>query len=237
MEWSGEATVIAQRKHGEHAVILDVMSHDQGRIAGMVPGGASRKRAAMLQPGNRVSLHWRARVEGQLGTFAVEPLQARPGLLGDGLALAGLNATTALLLYALPERDPHPQLVQASEKLWDAMDAGRDWGVDYLHWEILLLRGMGFGLNLGQCAVTGSQADLAYVSPRTGRAVSREGAGEYAARLMILPEILGGAGGGLAEGLTLTGHFLNRYLAQELVGRPIPAARDRLVARLQRPPK
>ena len=193
MEWQAEGTVIARRAHGENAVIIEVMTAEYGRHAGLVHGGASRKRAAMLQPGNRLSLRWRARLDDQLGTFTVEPARARPGLLADPLALAGLNAVSALLVFALPERDPHPGLALATEDLLDRMDMATDWAEAYLRWEMRLLDEMGFGLDLTDCAVTGARDGLAYVSPRSGRAVSRAGAGEWADRLLPLPALLGGA--------------------------------------------
>ncbi len=238
MEWQAEGTVIARRPHGENAVIIDVLTEVHGRHAGLVPGGVSQKRAALLQPGARLDLRWRARRDDQLGTFTVQPLRLRPALMADPLALAGLNAVCALLMFALAERDPHPALVGRTESLLDLIEAGGDWASDYLHWEMALLAEMGFGLDLRRCAVTGAAEGLAYVSPRSGRAVSREGAGEWADRLLPLPAILGGAGDnrgrGLAEGLAITGHFLNARIAGELAGRPLPAARDRLVRRLMR---
>lgn len=234
MEWREEGTVLRRRRHGENAVILDILTAGQGRAAGLLPGGASASRAAVTQPGTRLAVRWRARSEGQLGTFTVEPLTSRAGLMASRGPLLGLNAVTALLCWALPEHDPHPRLAAASEALLDAMDAGRDWDVDYLLWEVLLLDEMGFGLDLSRCAVTGAREGLAYVSPSSGRAVTTEGAGEYAPRLLLLPAILGGQDGGLAEGLVLTGHFLATRLAQDLTGRPVPVARARLATWLTR---
>lgn len=233
MEWSGDASVITLTRHGESAAILTVLSSDAGLLRGLVPGGASARRAAMLQPGNRVSLRWRARLEDQLGTFAAEPLRARPGLLATAEALAGLNAITALLSYALPERDPHPRLAQRTESLLDRIDQAASWAEHYLRWELCLLDELGFALDLDACAITGRRQGLAYVSPRSGRAVSAEAAGDWAPRLLPLPTMLGGCGnGGLADGLRLTGHFLHARLAEAHAGRPLPAARARLVARL-----
>ncbi|WP_134681673.1 DNA repair protein RecO [Paracoccus ravus] len=236
MEWQGEGSVMTQRKHGENAVILTVLTRELGILSGMVPGGASAKRAAMLQPGNRVSLRWRARLEDQLGGFSVEPARARSGLLASGVALAGVNAVTSLLAYALPERDPHPRLSDATEALLDLMDEGSDWATAYLLWEMRLLDELGFGLDLGSCAVTGRSEGLAYVSPRSGRAVSAAAAGEWAPKLLPLPALLGGQGnGGIEDALALSGYFLETRLAESHAGRPLPAARARLVARLTSP--
>lgn len=236
MEWQAEGTVIARRPHGESAAIIEVMTAEYGRHAGLVPGGMGSRRAALLMPGSRLALRWRARSSDALGHFTAEPVRARAGLLADPLALAGLNAVCALLSFALPEHDPHPRLALATETLLDAIEAGGGWASAYLRWEMLLLDEMGFGIDLTECAVTGARDGLAYVSPRSGRAVSRQGAGEWADRLLPLPAIMGGAGDnrgdGLAEGLAITGHFLDTRLAAELVGRPLPAARGRLARRL-----
>lgn len=236
MEWRGNGTVISRRLHGEHSVILDILSRDGGRITGLVPGGAGRSKAAVLQPGNRVSAVWRARLEDQLGTLTVEPERARPGLLDMAVALDGMNATSALLCFALPERDPHPRLTEASEALWDDMDAGADWSISYVYWEMLLLDELGFGLDLSHCAVTGMQKGLSYVSPNSGRAVTAEAAGEYAPRLLRLPAMFGGmpSNDDLGHALRLTGHFLHQWLSKAHIGKPLPAARERLVARLIR---
>lgn len=153
--------------------------------------------------------------------------------MADRLALAGLNAVCALVHLALPEREAHTALWQSTMALLDGMEAGGAWAGAYLRWEMRLLEEAGFGLDLGCCAVTGTREDLVYVSPRTGRAVSREGAGNWAARLMPLPPCLLGQGepdgAELLQGLAITGHFLGRELAPVLRSAQLPDARARLV--------
>jgi DNA repair protein RecO (recombination protein O) len=238
MEWSDEGVLLSTRPQGETSALVEVLTAEHGRHAGIVRGGASSRMAATLQPGTQVSLVWRARLEDHLGTITLEPLRSRAGLMADRLSLAGLGSVTALLLLSLPEREAHPQLWQVTPALLDRMMHGSDWGGEYLGWELILLEELGFGLDLTQCAVTGSREGLAYVSPRTGRAVSRDAAGDWAARLLPLPAILGGAGEpgaeDLAQGLALTAHFLTRELEPRLQGRPLPEARRRLVEGLTR---
>jgi DNA repair protein RecO (recombination protein O) len=235
VDWRDQGVLLSARRHGESSAIIDVFTALHGRHAGVVRGGGSRRVMPLLQPGAQLDLTWRARLDEHLGSFTVEPVASRAGLMTDRAALAGLNAVCALLMHALPERAAHPALYPATLALLDALD-GPGWGLDYLHWELLLLEELGFGLDLSRCAVTGATEGLAHVSPRTGRAVTAAGAGDLAHRLLPLPACLTGGpvdAAGLAQGLALTGHFLNRELGTH---RPLPEARARLVALLSAAP-
>ncbi|MCY1127609.1 DNA repair protein RecO [Frigidibacter sp. RF13] len=237
MDWRDEALLLSVRPHGESAAIIEVFTPSKGRHAGVVRGGASRRLAPVLQPGSQLSVAWSARLEEHLGHFIAEPVLSRSFLWQDRLALAGLSATLALLAFALPERDPHPTLYAATQALLTSMEV-EGWPADYLQWELLLLEELGFGLDLSACAVTGDSDDLAYVSPKSGRAVSRRGAGEWASRLLPLPPCLLGETptdeAELADALATTGFFLEDRLARELGPAPIPEARRRFIDLLQR---
>ncbi|WP_102109599.1 DNA repair protein RecO [Oceaniglobus roseus] len=238
MDWRDQGVVLTVRRHGESSAIVEAFTAAHGRHAGIVRGGAGRKLSPILQPGAQLDLTWRARLEDHLGTYTVEPVRSRTAVLEDRLALAGLNAVAALLAFLLPEREAHPALYARSIRLLDMLGPNDDWPLAYLHWEQALLDEAGFGLDLTACAVTGSREDLAYVSPRTGRAVSREGAGDWAGRLLPLPLCLLGQGTAsaseLLDGLRTTGHFLENHLAPALGERPLPAARERLITLFRR---
>ncbi len=237
MDWQDEGIMISVRPHGETSAIVEAFTAKHGRHSGVVRGGTSRKKAAFLQPGTQVALAWRARLQDHLGSFALEPIHSRAALMANRAGLAALNAVCALLHLALPERESHPALYTATTMLLDQIESGAPgWPADYPRWELALLQELGFALDLTCCAVTGSRDDLAYVSPRTGRAVSRAGAGDFAPRLLPLPRFLlpqGNRGEALdgeemASALRLTGHFLNLGLEPILQGRPLPEARARL---------
>jgi DNA repair protein RecO (recombination protein O) len=236
MEWREEGMVLLVRPHGEHAAIAEVFTPTHGRHAGVVRGGAGRRMAPVLQPGAQVDVTWHARLGEHIGAFAVEPVRSRSALLADRLGLAGLNAICALLHVALPEREANPALYAATQVVLDAVEGQLDWPALYLRWEVGLLEQLGFGLDLGSCAVTGTQVGLAFVSPRSGRAVSRDAAGDWADKLFPLPACMGGdmapGAADVAQGLAITGHFLARELAPVLGERPLPDARRRLVGML-----
>lgn len=239
MEWRDEGALVAVRPHGESAAIIEVFTAGHGRHAGIVRGGGSRRMTPILQPGAQLEVEWRARLEEHLGSFRIEPLKSRAAtVMNDRLTLYGLGAACALISFALPEREPHPGLYAATQHLFDAFASEPNWPHLYLLWELALLEELGFGLDLSHCAVTGGTEDLAYISPKSGRAVSRAAAGDWADRLLPLPACLTGVpSNGLQDtrtGLTVTGYFLEHKLAPSLADRPLPEARARLVSALAR---
>jgi DNA repair protein RecO (recombination protein O) len=235
MEWSDDAIVLSVRALGESGAIVEALTRDHGRHMGLVRGGGSRRMKPVLQPGNTLKLVWRARLNEHLGSFAVELERARAGeLMEHREALIGLNAFSSIAAAAMPEREPHEPVFSAGGILLDAMmDDGLDhWGPLYARWEAGLLDALGFGLDLTHCAATGATEDLVYVSPRSGRAVSRAGGAAYRERLFRLPPFLLASQNAVARadiiaGLKLTGHFLSeRVLVPH--GREMPQARLRL---------
>ena len=239
MEWREEGVLLVRRRHGENAAIIEVFTEGHGRHAGIVRGGAGRKLAPVLQPGTQVDVAWRARLEDHLGSFIVEPVASRAAnLMGDRKTLAGLNALTAILSFALPEREAHAPLYHRTLAVLDMMGESPFWPLAYVRWELFLLEELGFGLDLGRCAVTDRSDNLVFVSPKSGRAVSRVGAGEWASKMLPLSPALIGEGEGSSEdihdALKVTGHFLQNWVAASLGNRPIPEARARLVDLLAR---
>ena len=237
MEWRAEGTLIATRRHGESAAIVELFTAEHGRHVGVVRGGASRKMAPLLQIGSQLDATWKARLADHIGSYTVELKQGRAAeVMGDRVALAGLTSVCALLSFALPERAAFPALYARTIAILDGLGADR-WPEAYLGWEVALLAEMGFALDLDACAVTGSREDLAYVSPKTGRAVSRRAAGQWVERLLPFPPVLRGQGGEVGDvllGLQTTGHFLAQHLAPSLGDRRLPGARQRLVDALNR---
>ena len=241
MRLETQAIVCAVRGHGEHGAIARALTPSDGVQPGFVRGGKSRRLRPVLVPGNLIQAEYRARTEDQLAQLAVELVHSRAHLLSEALAAAGIDWACALTAAALPEAQPYPRLYQALDGLLAAVEAApsaRGWSAALARYELLLLSELGFGLDLAECAATGARDGLAFVSPKSGRAVSAGGAGEYRDRLLPLPAyLLNGAGApGWAEirdGLRLTGHFLARDLLIERQA-DVLAARERLVERLKR---
>ncbi len=236
MEWDAPAIVLDVRPYGEGDALATVMTAQHGPHRGLARGGASRGKAATWQAGNMVQVHWTARLSDQLGSFAGELIY--PGAahaMQDAMALSMLTAICTIAEGAVPEREPHPRIFDGLLHLIPRLPLGDATLTDLIEWEMVVLSDLGYGLDLTSCAVTGRTEGLAYVSPRTGRAVSEEGAGAWAARLLPLPGFLTGPTqpdmAGWRDGLRLTGHFL----ARDAFGnqhRPLPLARAMLYDRV-----
>ena len=239
MQWRDEAIVLGGRRLGEGGLILDALTRTHGRRSAFVYGGASRKNKAQFEPGNTVSVTFMARTDDQLGRFdAAEVIRERATrLLDDAPALTAIGAITAILRGALNENDAATSAVfDATEVLLDQLEAPHVWPALYVRWELGLLARLGYGLDLDACAISGANDGLSHVSPKTGRAVRGSEAEAYVDRLFRLPEFLIDPSaplraGDLADGLALTGHFLESRLFAG-VNRALPPERERLIDRL-----
>jgi len=238
MDWRDDGIVLEVKKHGESSAVVNLLTAAHGRHAGLVRGGSGRRARGVLQPGNVVAANWRARLPEHLGTMTCELVKPHAAeVMDDAVRLAALTSACALVQGSMPEREPHPALYEATRVLLEHL-AGENWPTLYVRWELGLLGELGFGLDLAECAATGQDHDLAYVSPKSGRAVSL-GAGEpYRDKMLALPEFLttNGRPGNAAEivaALRLTGHFLEKHVFGH-ANHGVPEARRRLFERLGR---
>jgi DNA repair protein RecO (recombination protein O) len=237
MEWTDEGVVLGVRRHGETHVLAELMTAQHGRHLGLVRGGTSSKLRPVLQPGNGVRAVWRARLDAHLGAFAIEGMQLRAErLMLSATASYGIQ-TLAALLRLLPERDPHHDLYLALLEVADRLDEADRAAALIVRFELMLLAELGFGLDLSECAGTGETEDLIYVSPKSGRAVSRKAGEPWKEQLLALPAFLineaDHSAADVAAGFALTGFFLARHVFEPR-GIAIPEARAALIATVVR---
>lgn len=239
MEWRDSGIVLGVRRHGENAVVLEMMTRAHGRHLGVVRNGRSRTMQPVLQPGNHVDVLWRARLEEHLGEWKIEPVDLRAATyMHSAVALYGLNHLAALTRL-LPERDPHPAIFDSLAVIGENLAEPPLAAPLLIRYELAILAELGFGLDLSECAATGAQDELVYVSPKSGRAVSRVAGEPWHDRLFRLPGFLGGAlvevpdWAEIEAGFTLTAYFLERHVYGPR-GLPPPEARGAFIAALKR---
>ena len=239
MEWRDEGIILGLRRHGETSAILEVMTRAHGRHMGLVRGGRSRRKQPVLQPGNRVDLLWRARLDEHLGTFQAEALEMNAARLMDSaVAVYGLQVMAAHLRL-LPERDAHAALYETLGVMIEHLDDADAAGELVARFELLVLDELGYGLDLSECAATGARDDLIYVSPKSGRAVSREAGAPWRDKMLVLPAFLRRGSGqhgdaaALEDAFRLTGFFLARHV-YEPRGISEPDARAGFITALRR---
>ena len=239
MEWRDEGIILGTRRHGETSAILEVMTRSHGRHLGLVRGGRSRKQQPVLQAGNRVDLLWRARLDEHLGIFQAEALELNAARLFDSAAAVYGLQTLAAHLRLLPERDPHDRLYETLALVIEHLDDPAAAGELVVRFELLLLDELGFGLDLTECAATGSREDLTFVSPKSGRAVSRVAGEPWRDKMLALPSfLLRGSGlradsAAVEDAFRLTGFFFARHV-YEPRGVTEPEARAGFLGALRR---
>ena len=222
MEWTDEGIVLGVRRHGESSVIVELLTRGHGRHLGLVRGGAGKRMRPVLQPGNGVTAVWRARLDEHLGYYMIEGTRLRAAsLLASPHAVYGVTHLAAVARL-LPERDPHENIYEMLDRTLDDFEDAGEAAVRLIRFELAMLAELGFGLDLEACAATGATADLIYVSPKSGRAVSRTAGAPFSDRLLRLPAFLrpgeGETGGwsdnDLSDGFALTGLFLLRHVLE-----------------------
>ncbi|MDB5695869.1 MAG: repair protein RecO [Sphingomonas bacterium] len=240
MHLRAPAIILAVRAHGEHGAIVRGFTRDDGVQPGYVRGGRSRRLRPVLLPANTVLGEWRARTGEQLAALTVELVHSRAARHAEPLPAAALEWVTALTATALPEAQAYPRLHDGLAGVLDAIEAAptaRGWAAALVRYELLLLAELGFGLDLERCVATGAQDELAFVSPKSGGAVSRAAAIGLEAKLLPLPDFARAGGEAdwpaIFDGLRLTGHFLARDILVDRRADTL-AARERLVERLKR---
>ncbi len=239
MEWTDTGIVLGTRRHGEANAILELMTRAHGRHLGLVRGGAGSRLKPVLQPGNTVAATWRARLDEHLGYFTVEGIDLRAAsYFAAAHAVYGVTHLAALCRL-LPERDPHESVFEALDAALGYLGDPAAVAVLVARFELQLLAELGFGLDLSACAATGASVDLAYVSPKSGRAVSRTAGEPWRDRLLALPAFFAEddaphpSAQDLAAGFALTGFFLERHL-YEPRGARLPEARAHFIAAVTR---
>ena len=216
MHWTDEGIVLGVKRHGEANAILELMTREHGRHLGLVRGGFGSRLKPVLQPGNTVSAEWRARLDEHLGNYTIEGLQLRAAsFFSAPHAIFGVGHLAALMRL-LPERDPHQGLYEALDNLLGHLDDAATTAPMVVRFELQVLSELGFGLDLERCAATGNSVDLDYVSPKSGRAVSRTAGEPWADKMFRLPPFLRDGtevprGRDIDDGFALTGYFLARH--------------------------
>lgn len=216
MEWNDEAIVLSVLPHGETSAIVTLLTSQRGRHAGLVSGGQSRSKRPLLQAGNRVTVRWRARLEGHLGNMSLELTHATMApWLNHSEILSIIASAVTVTEASLPERQAMPHIYEGLCALF-SLEQAEHWGPAYIKWELGVLKALGYGLDMSCCALSGAKEGLAYISPRTGRAATALAAAAYADKLLPLPAFLCGGNIGdeseIAKGLDLTGYFLENHV-------------------------
>lgn len=214
VKWTDTGIVISTRPFSEHNQIITILTQTHGRCAGLMR--VSRTKGGQQQPGNQVQASWQARLSEHLGKWTLETTMTPAArFMMHPHKLACLMDVCHLVETQLPERHPYAIVYEALMHLIELLVSDDPyWQKFHVYFHVLLLREIGFGLDLSCCAATGQTDDLIYVSPKTARAVSREAGAPYHDKLLVLPAFLldetrEPCVDEIEQGLKLTRYFFN----------------------------
>ena len=237
MEWRDRGILLATKEFGETSLIIDVFTPNHGKSSGVVRGGQSKKLKPILQIGAQLDLTWKARLEEHLGSFQVELIRSRTAyVINNRLLLAGMLSSASLINKFFPTGQVYTEFYESSEKLFDLLQFPDIWTLGYFKWELEFMETLGFGLDLKKCAVTGSTEDLKFISPKSGRAVSKAAAGEWSSKLLPFPVAESGQANSfndILDGLKVTQFFLEKKVLAAFGMHTLPKARSRFISSLE----
>tara|TARA_B100000287_G_C20447616_1_gene708169 strand:+ start:137 stop:877 length:741 start_codon:yes stop_codon:yes gene_type:complete len=237
MNWTDEGLLLSVNPHGEKSAILQVLTRTKGLHAGIIQNAFSKKMSSILQPSSQLQLDWSSRLEEHLGTYKVDLLKTRVDIfLSNKIALDMFNSISSLCISILAERDPMPEFYEKTINFLDQIVTKKNWEFLYLDWELQLLTSIGYGLDLKKCVASGSTENLFYISPKSGKAVSREIGLKYDKKLLRFPSILRDkkkyndfSRSELVAGLSITGFFLKKWLTYSFQNKQTMKIRQRLI--------
>ena len=243
-EWNDIGIILSAKKYGEKGLIVNVLTESYGRYVGWINYYKRKSILSSVQPGNLVKVFWKSRRIEQMGNFKIELISSISGKIFDEkIKLQALTSLCSLLEKFLPERQRYSEVFNATKAFFKVLAFNNEvnneqWIKGYIKWEIGLLSSIGYSLDLKKCAVTGQKNNLNYVSPKTGKAVSRDGAGKFAPKLLKLPVFLGGTGvigssqnEEIIMGINITTYFFKNKLLLSINDNKItnlPNSRNRL---------
>lgn len=186
MKLESNGILIGLRPIGERDSVAMIFTREYGMLHGVMRGAvvAKKNRALVGQIGLAI---WNARLESQLGAFHWESNENMAvNLMGDMRTLSCMNSMFALIAALLPEREAYINLYDETIAVLKHLSTDNAMDV-YLKWETLLLRELGYALDLSHCSGCGKTDNLNYLSPKTGRAVCNDCAAPYINKLYKLP--------------------------------------------------
>lgn len=188
MQVKDEGYIIKTLKYGENSLIVTVLSIAHGKMTGFIKSAVSKKKLGIYQLGNKISFNAYARVEENMFQFrGVELLESNVvHFLSNPQKLAVLSSFCELFNSSIPDGEPLEGLVRSISQFMDNLD-DEMWLKNYAILEFRLLYFLGIGLDLGSCAATGTIENLAFVSPKSGRAVCLKAGLPYEDKLFKYP--------------------------------------------------
>ncbi|MGV3278397.1 DNA repair protein RecO [Rickettsiales bacterium LUAb2] len=216
MEINTEGIIVAKQKFGENSSIITLFTESHGILKGLIKGATSKKNQYLLQISNHVDINWRARLESHLGSIKLDLKHSiMPYVITEKLKLLTISTICELVSKLLVEGDINKDLYETTKNLIFTIKLDDFFNL-YIKWELILLRSLGYGLDLSFCGVCKKIERVKYASPKTGVCVCEKIGEQYKNKLLLLPNFLIDSNNEITKeaklaSLKLTGYFINRF--------------------------
>ena len=216
MQIDDEGIIIKKKKYRESSLLISFFSLNHGINSGLVKG-VLKKDFGTYEIGNKVYIKSSFRLDEQLWNCKFELIKNNSVNYFDNQnKLNTLLTICSIIDLSLPKNNPQIKIYNKTIDLIENL-LSKDWVVKYIFWELFLLSELGYGLDLEKCVVSGKKENLIYVSPKSGKAVSKTEGEKYKNKLFNLPKFLidknvKPTNDSLKQAISLTGFFIDKFL-------------------------
>ena len=232
MQIDDEGIIIKKKKYRESSLLISFFSLNHGINSGLVKG-VLKKDFGIYEIGNKVYIKSSFRLDEQLWNCKFELIKNNSVNYFDNQnKLNTLLTICSIIDLSLPKNNPQIKIYNKTIDLIENL-LSKDWAVKYIFWELFLLSELGYGLDLEKCVVSGKKENLIYISPKSGKAVSKKEGEKYKNKLFNLPKFLINknvkpTNDSLKQAISLTGFFIDKFLKKN--NKKLPFYRKNILA-------
>ena len=216
MQINDQGIILKKKKYRESSLLITFFSLNHGLNSGLVKG-VLKKDFGTYEIGNKVYIKSSFRLDEQLWNCRFELIKNNSvNYFNNQSKLSTLLTICSIIDLSLPKNNPQIKIYNKTINLIENL-LSKDWIKKYIYWELFLLSELGYGLDLEKCVVSGKKENLIYISPKSGKAVSKTEGEKYKNKLLYLPKFLINKNvkptkDSLKQGVLLTGFFIDKFL-------------------------
>ena len=152
MIWNDQGFLLSKFKYNENSLISNFFTLNHGRLSGIIFGGTSKKNIGYMQIGNLFHLNCSFKNESKMGSFKVEIIKPiTPLFFNNRKKLHCITSAMSMVKLLTAENQENHKIYEIINNLFLILKKD-NWIMNYIFWELDLLKLVGFDLNLKKIA-------------------------------------------------------------------------------------